>query len=238
MSQQINLFDPGFRKQRELLSAATIAGAVLLMCVATAGYGLYAHSALARTEAQLAKATADLKQITEQLTKVGGLPAPVASKALSEEIDRAEARVGTHQALIDKLKGGGIGTTQGYSGYLAALARQRTDGVWLTGIDIAEGGTEFLIRGRVMRAELLPGYLSMLNREEALRGRLISQMRLSEREQEAPMAVQEPKSEPAAKAGDAAKQTDSPPAPPARPRMRLIDFTIGTGGSVLAAAGQ
>lgn len=232
MSQQINLFDPGFRGPRRVLSAAAMLVAVAAVIAGMGGYGYYARQRLVHAEAVLQQANREFKQLTDALARVGGEPQPAPSRALIGQIASAEARAGVRQALIDKLKGGGIGNTQGYSDYLTALARQRADGIWLTGITLAEGGSEFLIRGRAIRADLVPGYLALLNREATLRGRMISEMRLLEREQDPSTTVSPQPGAPASQPAVAGKAD----AAQGQPRMRFVEFTIGSG--VTLAAGR
>jgi len=225
MSQQINLFRVGLRKQRELPTTATVLAAVLLVIAGALGYRGYAGSEVEQLEHRIELADAGLKQMREQLARLGAGTAPAGpSKALLDEVVRAEARAKTRQDLIEALKGGGIGSAEGFSRYLAALAHQRAEGVWLTGVKVAGAGADFTIQGKVLRAELLPGYIRMLNSEEALRGKQIGQMNLLEKEQEAPA--------PAATAAAAAGVPGERPGGD-RPRARYLEFTIGSG----AAAG-
>jgi Tfp pilus assembly protein PilN len=219
MTQQINLFRPQFRKQRELLSAATLAAAVLLVAAGTLGYAGYAKRELTQAEQRVAQADAGLKQMRERLASLGAGPATAGpGKALLDELARAEARVKTRQELIDTLKGGGIGSAEGFSRYLAALARQRAEGVWLTGIKVGGAGAEFTLQGRALRADLLPGYIRLLNSEETLRGKQIGQMSLREKEEEAAVP---------------AAPRAAPPERPARERLkaRYVEFTIGSGAT-------
>ncbi len=56
------------------------------------------------------------------------------------------------------------------SEYLRAFARQTTEGLWLTGLSIAQAGNDIVIQGRTLDADLVPVYLQRLRRETALRG--------------------------------------------------------------------
>ena len=53
------------------------------------------------------------------------------------------------------------------------------DGVWLTGIQVAEGSGELSLAGRATRAELVPVYLERLRAEEALRGQTFSRLEVT-----------------------------------------------------------
>ncbi|HET7199599.1 MAG TPA: PilN domain-containing protein, partial [Burkholderiales bacterium] len=58
-----------------------------------------------------------------------------------------------------------------YSEYLRAFARQTVQGVWLTGIQISEGGEQLSLTGRAVRADLVPVLIGRLRQEPVLRGR-------------------------------------------------------------------
>jgi hypothetical protein len=229
MSQQINLFRAEFRKPRDLLSATTVVAAVLLLVAAALGYAGYADSELKEVENRIELTEFGLNQIREQLTGLGAGPAQAGpSKALLDELARTEASIKIRQDLIEALKGGGIGSAEGYSRYLAALARQRAEGVWLTGVKMSGAGADFTIQGRVLRADLLPGYIQLLNREEALRGKQIGQMNLLERTQDAAAS-------PAPVPGGTGAQRG--PAAGDASHVRYVEFTIGSGAATAGAGG-
>jgi Tfp pilus assembly protein PilN len=84
--------------------------------------------------------------------------------ALTDEVGRAVK-------LADALGAGGFGNAAGMSGYLIGLARQRIEGLWLTRIDIREGGDAINLSGRSITAEQVPQYLQRLSAEQAFKGR-------------------------------------------------------------------
>ncbi len=222
MSQQINLFRPELRKRRELLSAATLAAALLLVAAGMLAYAGHAKWELAQAGQRLVEADAGLAKLRGQLASLGTGPARAAAgMALLDEVARTGARVKARHGLIETLKGGGIGSAEGFSRYLEALARQRADGVWLTGVKVG-AGAEFTLQGRALDAGLLPGYIRLLNNEEALRGKQIGQMNLLEKEEEVPV--------PAA-SGVAPRPVQGAHVPQGRPGRRYVEFTIGSGAA-------
>jgi hypothetical protein len=223
MSQQINLFRVEFRKPRELLSVPTVVAAVLLVIAGVLGYKGYGEAQLKDVENRIELVDAGLSQMREQLAGLGaGNPQAGPSKALLDEVSSTEARVKARQSLIEALKGGGIGSAEGFSKYLAALARQRAEGVWLTGIKVGGAGADFTLQGRVLRADLLPGYIRLLNGEQALRGKQIGQMSLLEKEQEAAAPAPAAAASSGAKGDRVARE---------RARTRYVEFTLGSGGA-------
>jgi Tfp pilus assembly protein PilN len=176
VSQQINLFDSRFRRQKRHFSANTLlllAGAVCAL--AFAFQQLYAwqnrkvHATLAQTDAR----TAQLRnQVLGFAKEFGGQGS---SAALGDEIARVEEALRVRRSLLSSMQTG-AGNADGFSAYLAALARRTTNGVWLTGIDI---GGDLVIRGRALDGERVPAYIRLLNREEAFAGRAVSQLSLT-----------------------------------------------------------
>jgi len=75
------------------------------------------------------------------------------------------------QSLLRELGTGGSSGPAGYSEYLRAFARQTVRGLWLTSIQIAEGGAQLTVSGRALQADLVPVLLGRLKQESVLRGR-------------------------------------------------------------------
>jgi hypothetical protein len=176
VSQQINLYDARFRRQKRHFSANTLVlalGAVFVLALAF--QQLYAwqnrnlQAALAQTETRTAKLR---EQVVSFAKEFGGQGS---SAALGDEIARMEEALRVRRSLLSGMQTG-AGNAEGFSAYLAALARRTTSGVWLTGIDI---GGELVIKGRALDGERVPAYIGLLNREEAFAGRSVSQLSLS-----------------------------------------------------------
>jgi hypothetical protein len=70
--------------------------------------------------------------------------------------------------------GGGAGSpgrgNRGFSGRMAALARQQLDGLWVTGATFTANSGRFELSGSATSAELVPIYLGRLTSEAALAG--------------------------------------------------------------------
>ena len=176
MSQQINLFDARFRRQKRHFSASTLAaalGAVFVLALAIQQMYAYQsrslHASLAQTDARVAQLRDQVARIAREFGAQGG------STALADEIARAEAALRARRGLLSSMQTG-AGDAAGFSAYLAALARRTTHGVWLTGIDI---GGDLVIKGRALDGELVPAYIRQLNREESFAGRTVSELRMT-----------------------------------------------------------
>jgi hypothetical protein len=115
----------------------------------------------------------------DQVAKLTKVPAPARSKGLEAEVARLEAEVKARQTTLQALNTGELGNTAGFSEFLAAFGRQATPGIWLTSITIADSGNDLLVQGRALRAELMPAFLRALNNEPMMRGRRVTELKLS-----------------------------------------------------------
>ena len=207
MSQQINLFNPMFLKQRKYFSAKTMAQALgIILFVSLAFQGLLLFQS-AKLERQKIEAQALHRQVQQQMLQLVGTGARSRSKLLEDEISRVEGMIKAQQDVVSILEGGNFGNSQGYSRFLIAFARQRTSGLWLTGFTVNGTGEELSIRGRVLRADLVAQYIRQLSQEAAMRGHVIAELNLTR--------VEEPRAA-------AAHAAISPP-------QRYIEFALSTG---------
>lgn len=183
MSQQLNLFNPLFLRQKKYFSARTLARGLAVVIVALAVLYAINRVQLANLERQLADAERQLADAQQQLAKFSGERRHVPSKLLDDEATRLEAQLAAQEALLEGLDSGALGNAEGFSHYLTALARQTLSGVWLTGFSASGSEGPLAIRGRLLRPELLPSYIRMLNHEEALRGHGFTELRVLAREE-------------------------------------------------------
>ena len=183
MSQQINLFNPVFLRQKRQFSALAMLqalGLVALGVLAMYAYEVRQNHTLADV---LAQTDQQLDARRTQITRFGrDFSTQGASRALADELAVAEARLGQRKSLLDDVKTGVGGDAQGYSRYLAALARQTTPGVWLTGLDIGGKSSALVIKGRALDSALVPAYMRSLNRAAPLAGRRVDELRLTAKE--------------------------------------------------------
>ena len=229
MSRQINLYPTAFRPQGKKFSAGWTVAAVLAITVGISAYYAWDTQRLRGLSARRSEAEAQLKQLRDQLVALGQAGPRTKNKALEDQVAHAENLLRTRQELFGRLQSGEIGNRDGYAKFLTALARQRVEGVWLTGVEISGPGNDIVLDGRAIRADLLPGFIKMLRNEEALKGKPIGTLALREREI-APEGERKAQGGPAA----AVAPQGAPAAQPARPAMRVVEFRIGTG---VAAAG-
>lgn len=180
MSQQINLLNARFRKEKRYLTApalAIIVGAALVCSLAVA-VSVRGRVATLQREADDVQAKLAAGE-TRKTAVLGGLVPRTKDATVEQQLARAEVE---HQALrnvTDILEQNRVGDPAGYSAYFQALARSRVNGLWLTGVQVDGTAADIGLRGRALRAELLPGYLRGLAREPALAGKAFGQVEIT-----------------------------------------------------------
>jgi len=192
MSQQINLYNPIFLKQKHYFSAATMAQALVL--VLAGSLGMYAFEV--RQNRTLERVLADTdKQVSTQREQMIRFSrehsAQGASRALMDELTRAQQRLQQRQALLAEIKTGVGGDADGFARYLSALARQHVPGVWLTGVQIGPK-SDLVIKGRALESQMVPAYIRALNREEPIAGRRVAELQMTAKGEPAPAAAGAP----------------------------------------------
>ena len=203
MSQQINLFNPIFLKQKKHFSARTMLQGMLVVVLGVVGvYALQVYQlGTLRTQERTMRAQA--QQATQQLITASG---GKTSKALEDEVKRAEAELRTTQEMSGAVEAEVATGNEGFSRYLAAFARQPVSGLWLTGLTVA--GDDLEVRGRALRPDLLPVFIRKLSREELLKGKGFTAVSVT-------------------------AKTETPSAGASQPRatqapQRFVEFSLGT----------
>ena len=176
MSQQINLYNPIFRKQKKVFSSTTMlqALALIVLVVTVFYYSIAMQTSV--LEIRTAESGRQLKAELERLKAYGAGESPAErAKALAERRKGLEAALSANTQALAAFESDG-GRVEGYAEVLRALARVSVDGVWLTRISFARGKGEVSIAGRATRPELVPAYLERLRAEQALKARDFSRL--------------------------------------------------------------
>ena len=168
--QQINLYQPIFRRQRQIFSAMTMlqaTGVVAIALMTIYAYGLWQVRGLENEALQLEGRE---RAYSTQLARLDPASSTAQRREAEQELARLTATLLTQQRLIDVLENKPLGSTDGFSDVLAALARQRSRGLWLTDITINRVSDAIELLGESVAPGLLPAYLLQLGEEEALAG--------------------------------------------------------------------
>jgi hypothetical protein len=193
MTQQINLFNPIFLKQKKIFSAVNMLDALALLLVGVALFYGYASIQTLNLDRQSVETARQYYQSKARLNDASVRYAPKkADTALAAEVDILQAQVNARKANLQDLGGGALGGGAGYAEYMRALARQSLAGLWLTGFSIGKGGVEMQISGRALRPELVPSYIHRLTREPVLHGRAFDSLSMTQRDAAMPADASRP----------------------------------------------
>ncbi|WP_166266174.1 PilN domain-containing protein [Marinobacter caseinilyticus] len=179
MTQHINLYTDELRPRQEpfqVRHVVVVAMACLLLVVASAAYVRYEshtlNTALAGYISQ--------QQLLE--VRVAELTAAVESRQIDPDlvtaIDELSGNIVRRQRLlveVQRLVGSG---GEGFSPYMAAMARQIPEGVWLTGFKIDLRAADVQLSGRTRSGDRVPVYLERLGDEPVFSGRQFARFKL------------------------------------------------------------
>ena len=170
MSQQINLYNPLFRRQKKAFTAAAMLQSLVGLAIVLGAYYIYASHQV-RTLSRQAQALD--AQVKFNLERLKTLPVPVKlpdeEKALDAKAGELEAKAAQNEQLLAHSSPPAL--NREYIEPLLALARQRVEGVWLTSVTLAGESGELSLSGRALDAGRVPQYIERLRQDPALKGR-------------------------------------------------------------------
>jgi len=183
MNQNINLYQPIFRRQQKVFSAETMLIMMAILIVGLALITAWGQWRQASLGEQVERLEAEEAQALERLSSLQDtLPAREPSAALRRAVESSEAEREVKRRALSVLENGALGQREGFSEYLLGLGRQRIEPVWLTRIRLDEGGGQIALRGRTQRASQVPVYLQRLSDEPRFAGTDFRTMRIDRAE--------------------------------------------------------
>jgi Flp pilus assembly protein TadB len=181
MSQQINLFNPIFLKQKKYFSVLAMSQALGLIVLGSAmfyGYAAYQVAQLSKQADEMGNKYAAEQTRLAKIAQEYSLQQ--SGNKLEDELKQAEAQLSAQQAILNLLKGGALGNTEGYSEYMRAFARQSINGLWLTAFDITGDGVQMSLSGAVVNPQLVPSYIQRLGKEKIMHGKTFSTLQMKQ----------------------------------------------------------
>ena len=167
MHQQINLYQPVFRKQQKVFSAttlATIAGAVLVLLLAILGHARWTLAGMDASAESLQQKHDHLRSQISVLEETLRTPD---TASLDAEIDQLSHSVAQRKSLLTRFGQLAFKHRNGFSDQFRILAEQQVRGLWLDGVTVDDQG-RIEIRGTTLDAKLVPVYLQKLEAQPAL----------------------------------------------------------------------
>ncbi|MBI5463258.1 MAG: hypothetical protein HY941_13820 [Gammaproteobacteria bacterium] len=187
MHQQINLFQPVFRREAKVFSARALAqvlGLALVLIVA----------GVALLQLQLGRHTSTRDLLDAQYRTLEKQISALEVKADAGQLASLDARIKTLETqLADgsvelaEIQQQVVARSAGFAALFTALARHPLNGLWLTGIQLRDDILE--LKGATVDPELLPRYLAALTEDADLARWSLTTVQM-ERSAETPGQVQ------------------------------------------------
>lgn len=163
MHQQINFYRAEFRNPETSFGATSIAIGCAAVVVAMLLVYVFAVGQLSGIDKELHIVSQQEAAALEQLERIQPLIGAVnGEQTWSQRLDDATRTLEEKQLVLSLVQGSTLGDTLGFSRYLHSLARQDTDGLWLTRISLSAQGTRNRLQGKALRAESVATYLQRL----------------------------------------------------------------------------
>nr|WP_315398986.1 hypothetical protein [uncultured Duganella sp.] len=186
MSQQINLFNPIFLKQKKVFTALPMVEALGVIVAGALLLTWYAGQRVAELERSAATGKTMLAERERRLAEANKQFAPRQKSAtLATELAQAEAELAALRQVETVLRDGALGNAAGYAEYFRALSRQNVEGLWLTGVSIVGAGNDIGVNGRALQPTLIPAYIARLKSERVMHGKSFASLDISRPEAQA-----------------------------------------------------
>lgn len=170
MRQQVNLLSEELKPRRELLSLTHLLGlwasvvVVLVLVSSWQGFSAWRLSAQRQAQETVYQRLVESNQALKQRANRPGDP------ELVTELESLREQLTLHTLLVDAVAGYEQSSREGFSGYLADLARQHVEGLSLSRIEFRHGGSTILLSGETLTPVNVPLFLKQLSRGERFRG--------------------------------------------------------------------
>ncbi|ARN73597.1 PilN domain-containing protein [Oceanicoccus sagamiensis] len=178
--QHLNLYseldravEPPFSGRQQLwIVAAVVVVMVLVYGVLLVGsQSLQSErDALAQRQLTISDQLEQLKERQAKLERDNNLDAEIA--LLLNDIDFRRQLLASIDPNTNQVE-------NGFAGHLEGLARQHIDGMWLTEIQLQQGGQDLALIGRTRAPEFVPRYLQNLATESIFSGRQFKVFKMS-----------------------------------------------------------
>lgn len=180
MNQQVNLYTAELRPQRQKLSARSALALAVLVLLAVAGLTGWEHWRNQQLDTRIAAVERQNQSLEKAIaTMASQVEARKPDQELEAALERVTETIVRRQRLLERVEGLTAGGDAGFSGRLAALARQIPDDLWLTYVHLRADPAAMRIEGQTRSAERVPGYLASLGQEPAFIGETFSDFLLS-----------------------------------------------------------
>jgi len=178
MTQQINLYARKVEQKRGPALASL--AFVVIVAAALTGYWQMLRNETAALRTRIAAASSQLETEKASLKVMKDALAKRTDPArLAAELAALRTRALGAQQIMSQFQRGDLGTMDGFSGHLVALARIGEPGVWLTSFKILNSGKAVQIEGRSLEAQAVLRYAGEVNQRFAGYGASLNSVELT-----------------------------------------------------------
>lgn len=165
--QQINLYLPEFRPNREPLRAVHMLWCGLAFLVLLLGVSVYSHQQQNLLQQQLAAEQKTQATMQAQLKILSAKKPAQVSAELDVKITQLQKSVQRHQQILAMISSQDLGNDKGFSVQLNALAQASLTTIAVENFTLLHGGKYAELSGLARSADQIPLYLQRLRRDSS-----------------------------------------------------------------------
>lgn len=165
--QQINLYLPEFRPNREPLRAIHMMWASLAFVILLIVYSIYSSHQHKLLEQQLAQEKITQQNMMAQLQLIGAKKPAQTSAQLDVKIAQLQKNLQRHQQILNMIAHQDLGNDRGFSAQVSALGKESLNTISLEAFSLQAGGKYAEISGLTRSADQIPLYMQKLRKDPA-----------------------------------------------------------------------
>ena len=183
MNQQINLYQPMFRRQRHLFGTRTMVKTLATLGLALLGLYFFALLEVLGLEKEVAQLESREQAYSMQLQRVTANQDAGPNSGIDAELKVLNSQLVEREKLVQVLSSQRFGKTIGFSSKLRALAERTVKGVRLTRVAANGSGDGLFLQGESLHEELIPAYLQGLSEAPQLDGLKFDRLSITQDEE-------------------------------------------------------
>jgi len=170
MSQQVNLLIDDLLPKRSVFGVAHALASVCGFAAILVAISVHTLIDISHLTGQHDRLTQQLAALADANTKARASVNSVEDTRLATHVADLRAQLNSRTALEAALAGEVKTRSRGFSAHLDGLAGNALQGLWLTEIQLLDGGTRMHLDGMTIDPILVPQFLRNLGRDEAFAG--------------------------------------------------------------------
>jgi hypothetical protein len=165
--QQINLYLPEFRPNREPLRAIHMLWASLALAVILVLFSVYSNHQHSLLEDQLAQEKTAQQNMLTQLQMISASKPAQNSAELDIKIEQLQKKLQRHTQILNMISHQDLGNDKGFSAQVNTLGQASLSTISLQTFSLQRGGKYAELSGLTRSADQIPLYMQRLRKEEA-----------------------------------------------------------------------